>query len=244
MRNSARFVQRYYAAITDVCDTSSLSLASIATTFIDNANTQVKMGTNSWLIILSGVIGATTAFIPGGGSAVAGTITGVLGVGIGILGTAKQAAIDPRFTDFADLQARMGDVKAQTQNTLSAYFDRLYRNSPPQGDQGAGTELAYLLESGAWAEQDMAELEFTKQDMIRMIQSGIISEAWNSQRVVLVSWSQGKLGDVRGYNLDPCFGAPFKYINDLVACENDRNYIFVSIHPLPKRGPPSNSMCF
>lgn len=151
MRNSARFVQRYYAAITDVFDTSALSLASIATTFIDNGKTDTQMGTNAWFIIMSGVIGATTAFIPGGGAAIGGTVAGIMGIGIGILGSAKAVAIDPRFTTFADMQARLGDIKTETQKTLSVYYNRMYRDTPAQGDIGAGTELSYLLESGACA---------------------------------------------------------------------------------------------
>lgn len=240
MRNNARFIQGFYSAITDVFDTSSLSVGDIVNTFIGTDSGDTELGTSSWLIMLSGAIGATTAFIPGGGAALGGMVSGVMGVGIGILSTAKETPIDPRFTTFADLQSRLGDMKLETQNTISAYFDRLYRNSPPNGEQDPGYELSDLLSDGIWAEQDMAQVGFTKNDVVRLIHSAFITEAWNSQKVVLLKWSNGLLGDIDGTNINPCWEDPDwaeQGIDEFVACENDKNFMAVShnhvLFPLP-----------
>lgn len=238
MRNNARFVQGFYSAITDIFDTSSLSVADIVNTFIGTDAGDTEIGASSWFIMLSGAIGATTAFIPGGGAALGGVFAGVMGVGIGILSTAKETPIDPRFTTFADLQARLGDMKLETQNTIGAYFDKLYRNSPPQGEEGPGYELSDLLNTGVWAEQDMAQLSFTKNDMVRLIHSAFITEAWNSQKVVLLKWSDGLLGDIDGTNINPCYedaGWDEQGINEFVTCENDRNWMAVSTRIRPLR---------
>lgn len=218
--------------MTDIFDTSSLAVADIIVTFIGDGAGETEMGTSAWLIILSGAIGATTAFIPGGGAAIGGTVAGIMGVGIGILNTAKSVPIDPRFTTFADLEARVGDIKIETQNTIGAYFDGLYRNSPPQGDAGAGNALVDVMSSGVWAEQDMAELSFTKEDMIRLVHSSIITEAWNSQSVVIIKWSNGLLNDISGTSINPCWEDPGwaeQGIDVYVACENDKNYMAVSL---------------
>lgn len=231
MRNSARFVQGFYAAITDVFDTSSFSIADIVNTFIGEGSDDTEFGAQSWLIMLSGAIGAATAAIPGGGAVAGGMVSGVLTVGVGILGAAKETPVDPRFTTFADLANRLGDMKLETQNTIGAYFNKLYRDSPPQGDEALGFELKDMLADGAWAEQDMAQLSFTKDDMVRLIQSAFITEAWNTQSVVLLKFSNGLLGDIGGTNINPCWEDPGwaeQGIDEFVACENDYNYMVVS----------------
>ena len=229
MRNHARFIQRFYAAITDVFDTGALSIGDIIDTFIGSGGDEFDLGPQAWLIIVGGAVAATTSFIPFGGAAAAGMVSGVLGVGVGIFGGVQEATVDPRFTTFADFQDRLGDMKLETQTGIGAYFDSLFRNSPPNGDP-AGTALFDSLSSGEWAEQDMAKLEITKGEMVRQMHAAIITEAWNSQQVILLKWSNGLLNDINGVTINPCWEDPgwgSAGIDVFVACENDSNYLIV-----------------
>lgn len=231
MRNSARFVQNYYAAITDIFDTSSLAIADLINSFIYQQKYETVMGQAAEIMIMGGVISTVTSLIPGVSAGLGGTAIGnSMSIATGILKTAVETPIDPRFTTFGDMAAEMGQLKLQTQNTISAYFDGLYRNSPPQGDVDAGCQLDNLLASGAWAEQDMAELPFSKGEMIRQIHAGIITEMWNSQTVMLVKWTNGLLDDIHGTLINPCWVDPGwtdAGIDPYVACVNDRNFMMV-----------------
>ncbi|KAH7136355.1 hypothetical protein EDB81DRAFT_762041 [Dactylonectria macrodidyma] len=154
-----------------------------STTFLGSDGSTDELGPVSWFILAQGVIGATTSFIP---VVVAATGVGpaVLGVAVGFLAVIKEPALDPQFTTFADLSARLGDVKSNTQTAMPNHFNALFRNTPLQGGLVAGQELLNLISSGAWANQDVAQLPYSKPDMVRLIESdskqcfGIPEYAW------------------------------------------------------------------
>ena len=235
MKNQVRFVQVFYKALSNVFDTSALKAATIADSFIHEEGQEKALGGLSWLIIAQSILGAVGSVIPYIGPAV-GIVSGGLGVGVAFLAAVKDPARDMRFTNFAALQASLGDVKSQTQSIVADYFDTRFRNTPPNGDADLGNLLADSLHDGTWAEQDIAEVQYKEEDLVRVMHSGIINEAWTSDNVVLVRWSKGKLVDYednpKGFlNVDPCWdNAPFsdEYLPSL-ACENDLNYVVVSL---------------
>lgn len=230
MRNYALFLQRYYTSISNVINTVSLSTGSIADNFAADGGEDIEMNDAAWYTLASGIITAGTAFLPAFGQVTGGSFGGIFTALAGIAG-AMGTVEDPRFTTFADLQSNLGKLKESAQAMIDKYFDRLFRNSPPNKDTDKGTELAKLLQSGIWAEQDTAELSYKESDIIRMIHSSMISELWNAQQFTIVRFSKSTLNDIWGKDYDFCFDNPNDDVADWVACVGDYNYLLVSDIP-------------
>ena len=176
---------------------------------------------------MSTVIGAIGSIIPEA-KAVSAGVSAILKVGSILADTGTTVVEDPRFTDFADFENRFGDAKVQAQSIIEATFKSLFADTPPAGDAGAGTQLSAILSTGAWANQDMAGLTYTRADMVTAMRAGIISEAWNSGQQFIMAWAGGSLNNAGGgdFALDPC-SSPISDLPNNTLCVNGRNYAFL-----------------
>ncbi|KAK1622920.1 hypothetical protein BDP81DRAFT_140982 [Colletotrichum phormii] len=157
MKNYVKFIQTYYTRVSDVITTTSLRTAEISSTFIAPGSSTLEMSPAAWMTIASRGFTAVGAFLgPAGG--IADGVAGLLTAAAGVAGAANSDATDPRFTNFAGLNTKLADMKLAIQSAMEAYFQRLFVNSPPNHDNSRGTELANLLSSGYWANQDLASL--------------------------------------------------------------------------------------
>lgn len=234
MRNLARYIQRWNNILTTGVNMASLFTASIAETFCAHAPKDVDADPTSILTILSGFLTTFGAMGPqGSASATVFSIVGGIGVSNGIAGSiaAEDPIEDVRFTDFSKLQKTLGTLQMTVSKSMSNYYDRLFTITPPEDDWGRATELARLLESGAFASQDVGtgNNKTTAAGMGRLIQASIIAEAWNSQRVAIVKWSKDNDWATRDdYHFNPCFGGKRYGIDYTIACQFDKNYMIVS----------------
>ncbi|SPN96523.1 related to acetylxylan esterase [Cephalotrichum gorgonifer] len=227
MRNLARTLQRWYAVFSDSVDTASLFTASISTEFLWRKPEDVSADPASWLTIVAGMFAAIGAILPPAGNIPANGIAGILTLGAGAAGlTPSDPVEDVRFSDFAKLQSSLGRMKSTVQTAMAEYFDTMLASLPPDGDREKGTELARLLESGAFADQDFGTSEPVDagSDMVTRIRAAIIAEAWNNDHVSIVKWSRtGKMAEY----FDPC-GRDSTVrggTDHAIACQFDNNYI-------------------
>lgn len=227
MRNFARFLQRWRERLTDGVTTSSLYVAEITDTFLSYSAADTGAQAASWLTIGAGMLTTIGAFLPAAGAASWGD---------------ESPVQDPRFTDFSKLEANLGRMKQATVAGITNYFNEMLVNTPPDGDSGKGTQLARMLEGGAFADQDFATGEsFPSVDlMVELIQASIISEAWNSGSVAIVKWSRDHPLSSDYFN--PCFGGERYGLDSHIACQMDKNWVIVGLTaPVWSIGPPVRS---
>lgn len=138
---------------------------------------------------------------------------------------------DLEFVTFADLSTALGEMLTWARGAMSAQFDRYFVETPPNHNRERGSELARMLESGIWANQDIAQAGTSaiwKTDNVKsMVQAAMISEVWNSGGVAIFKWSKDHtLAKDWGFN--PCFGGMKYEMDDHIACINGQNYLIVS----------------
>jgi len=231
MRNHARFLQRWYSVFMDSVDTAELFTSSIATTFLSHAPVDTSAAEAAWLTIAAGMFTAIGAFLPAGGSMPANAVSGVLTAAAGSAGLASQnPPQDPRFDDFGDLQKSLGNMKLVVANAITDYFDRLLTETPPDDDWDRGTELARVLESGVFADQDFAtgESSIDLDVMVNLIRASVISEAWNSGSVAIIKWSKDSYLS-KNFDFNPCFGGERWGMDHAVACQFNKNYMITRL---------------
>lgn len=146
------------------------------------------------------------------------------------MATSENPATDSRFTDFGDMQAKLGDSSQVIENGLQAYFNRLFLGSPTPHDEENGTELANMLKDGIWADKDFApgSTDTDNSIMVHMVQASIIAEAWNAGQVAIAKWSEdGPFGS--NWKFNPCFGGDRYGLDHAVGCKYGKNYMIVSL---------------
>lgn len=233
MHNFASFLQTWYDVFSDSIDTTSLFTAKIASSFLWHSPADVSSDPASWLTIIAGLFTAVGAILPPAGQIPANGISGILTAGAGAAGfTPSDPPEDVRFTDFSELQAALGKMKQMVQGSLTSYFDTMLATLPPDGDRNKGTELARILEGGAFADQDFGikKPNNVVRDMTKVIQASVIAEAWNNGHVIIAKWSHtGKMAEF----FDPCGrdAARRRGIDHACACQFDNNYVIVRMAP-------------
>lgn len=229
MRNFARFLQAWYKQLTDSIDTTSLFTAKFSGTFLYYAAEDASADPASWLTIVAGILATVGVFAPPPAAAGTNAVAGILTAAAGTAGMVGEApGQDPRFTNFGEIQSKLGDMKIAVTTALDDYFDRLFVETPPEKHWERGTELARILEDGAFAAQDFTSTP-RHEDMVNMIKASLINEMWNSGNVAIVKWSNGnELSTSFGYS--PCFKTHSLtlYNKYAVVCEKKQNFLIVS----------------
>lgn len=227
MKNFALFLQRWKEQLENAIGAASLFTAEFADTFI-SYNAQEPAGEVAWLTIVSGLFGSLGAFIPAGGAT--GLAAGLFTVAAGQASLASvDPPFDPRFTNFAAAQANLGRAKIEVMDTMDRYFRRTLAETPPGDHWERGTELARILENGAFADQDIT-ITPSNSTMTRWVQASLISGMWNTGNVAIIKWSKDHKFATE-YGFSPCFGRPGYRLDQAVACVMDHNFLIVSSLP-------------
>ncbi|KAM0263654.1 hypothetical protein ACHAPA_008628 [Fusarium lateritium] len=228
MGNFAKFQQKWYKAIDDGVKEAGLSAASIANTFLVLEPKTSLANPAAWLTIVAGMFTSIGAMAPG--IAVASNVAaGVFTIGAGAASFgADDLESGPQFDSFADLSNTLGELLKWTRKHMGARFNRYFVETPPNHNRDRGSELARVLESGVWADQDVSEKEYgniwTIDDVKSMIVGSMISEMWNTGEVAIFKWSKDHtLAKDWGFN--PCFGGDKYLMDDHIACINGQNYL-------------------
>jgi hypothetical protein len=186
----------------------------------------------AWLTIVAGIfttIGSITPSIINNGANLAG---GVFTIAAGATSFAADSnEPSPEFQSFAKLSEALGKMLSFAKNAMSAQYDQYFVDTPPNNNRGRGSALARVLESGAWANQDIAQAgtdAIWKTDRVKeMVQAAMISEVWNAGEVAIFKWSKDHtLAKDWGFN--PCFGGNKYGMDKHIACINGQNYLIVS----------------
>ncbi|ROT40792.1 hypothetical protein SODALDRAFT_105095 [Sodiomyces alkalinus F11] len=218
MQNLALFLQEWYKELNNAIDSASLFTAQFANTFISYSS-QEPAGEAAWLTIVAGMFGSIGAFSGG-----AGTYSGLITIAAGAASLSSSSPPeDPRFTNFATAQAKLGEAKLEVMDTMDKYFKRLLADTPPNDEWETGTELARIIESGAFADQDIAQAP-SNSTMTRWVQASMISGMWNTGNVAIIKWSNDN-PFARDYGFSPCFGRPGIGNSQAVACVMDHNFL-------------------
>lgn len=229
MRNFARFLQSWYEELGESIDTSSLFTAEFSGTFLSYSAKDSSADPAAWLTIVAGMLTTVGAFGPPGTAVASNAVAGILTAAAGAASMVGQAPVkDPRFTNFGELQSKLGFMKVAVTTALADYFDRIFVKNPPEKHWERGTELARILENGAFASQDFVSTP--RHDVIvNMVKASLINEMWNSGNVAIVKWSNdNELSTKFGYS--PCFETHLLtlYNKHAVACEMGQNFLIVS----------------
>ncbi|KAF4445873.1 hypothetical protein F53441_10435 [Fusarium austroafricanum] len=227
MHNFALFQQHWYDAIEK--GVNEAKPAGIATKFLPVSPKDALASPAAWLTIVAGMftsIGAVS--VPGvsvGSNLAAGIFT--IGAGAASFGAADDGP-SPQFSTFAELEDATAKMLRWTRKAMAAQFDRYFVNTPPDNNRERGSELARALESGLWANQNLAqpasETILPKEKITKMIQSAMISEVWNAGQVAIFKWPKDHtLAKDWGFN--PCFGGDKYGLDKHVACINGQNYL-------------------
>lgn len=229
MRNFARFLQAWYDELNESIDTTSLFTAKFSDTFLYYSAEDASADPASWLTIVAGMLATVGVFAPPPVAAGTNAVAGILTAAAGTAGLVGQApGQDPRFTNFGDMQSKLGFMKTAVTTALNKYFDRLFVDTPPEKHWERGTELARILENGAFADQDFTSTP-THEVMVNMIKGSLINEMWNSGNMAIVKWSnENELSTSFGYS--PCFKTHSLtlYNKYAVVCEKKQNFLIVS----------------
>jgi hypothetical protein len=119
-----------------------------------------------------------------------------------------------------------------TKKAMSAQYDRYFVATPPDHDRERGSQLSKALESGIWANQDIAqagtEAIWNTEKVKGMVQAAMISEVRNAGEVAIFKWGKDHALSKWGFN--PCFGGNKYGMDKHVACikDRDQNYLIVS----------------
>lgn len=213
-------------------DEAGLSAGSIAKTFLVSSPETSLANPAAWLTIVAGMFTSIGAVAPG--IAVASNVAaGVFTIGAGAASFgADDVDSGPQFDSFADLSSSLGKMLEWTRKNMGAQFNRYFVDTPPNNNRERGSELARILESGVWADQDVTDPNYkdiwTIDDVKSMVQGAMISEMWNTGEVAIFKWSKDHpLAKDWGFN--PCFGSESYRMDDYIACINGQNYLIVSL---------------
>ncbi|KAF9880547.1 putative carbohydrate esterase family 3 protein [Colletotrichum karsti] len=239
MANYAHFRQLHAETITIEGLNTALKLPLLSTTFINSKyGSDLSMGAGAWLTLAAGFATTISAVaIPATGP-IGAFFGGLLTVASAIAGSSSDPTFDPRFDTWAQLSADFGKAQEMARDMFAAQYNKLLRDMPPDHDEKAGTELALLLKSGAFASQDIGtgSTEIDTGVQRRMLTASLITAMWNSQRVFAVKFGKDKVKfkDNRDNDIhyDPCFG---KGIDENVAkheiCFDENTNWLIIEHP-------------
>ncbi|SCO35389.1 related to acetylxylan esterase [Fusarium fujikuroi] len=228
MGNFALFQQKWYKAVKDGVDSASKSSGAIADKFLPVSAEDALANPAAWLTIVAGMFTTIGGIAPGmlgnGVNFVAGVLT--IGAGAASFG-ADSTEPSPQFKSFASLDKALGDMVEWTRKAMAAQFNRYFVETPPNNDRPRGSELARAIESGIWANQDIAQADSeTIWDSGRvqsMIEAAMISEMWNTGEVAIFKWSKDH--DLAKWGFNPCFDGNKHDLDKYVACINGHNYL-------------------
>ena len=242
LENFARYLQLLYSSFRDGALIASLDLAQMSLDFINRDESDILTGEAAWLTLFAGVMTSIGSVVPGVGSQGANLAAGILTTAAGAASGASDA-IDMRFDDWAALSASFGDIVTETAGGFVDYYDRLLRQIPDSGNIEAGTELARLVENGAFAD-DTITLNETVIDMDnqkKAIQAAVINMLWREQQMFIVQVPRGKLIEIGGnrplqgdpFSYDPCFGVGAEgdyadILGNKIYCTDTDNWFIVS----------------
>ncbi|KAM0085819.1 hypothetical protein ACKRZS_001908 [Fusarium odoratissimum] len=228
MGNFALFQQKWYKAVKDGVDAASKSSGDIADKFLPVSAEDALANPAAWLTIVAGMfttIGEITPGVLGSGvNFAAGVLT--IGAGAASFG-ADSTEPSPQFKSFANLNKALGDMVEWTRRAMAEQFNRYFVDTPPNNNRERGSELARAIESGIWANQDIAQADSdTIWDSGRvqsMIQAAMISEMWNTGEVAIFKWSRDH--ELAKWGFNPCFDGNKHGLDKHVGCLNDQNYL-------------------
>lgn len=212
--------------LNDVINTAALSTAQITADFRMN-DIDENPDKNAWITIVLGIVGAAGAMVPGLGpvfqaaqvakqtaevamkaaSVATGAAANSMVVFNGVTALTAASERELYFKDFAELQHNLGQFKELAQHSMESYFKEILSERPPIDGRKAGSELDLILQHGYWAEQDHLLQSQGTTNLKKIVQSAIITELWNSQKMVLLKFSP-TLFTWWGYNFPKHFSMP------------------------------------
>ncbi|KAF4983609.1 hypothetical protein FZEAL_1018 [Fusarium zealandicum] len=229
MGNFAQFQQKWYKAVEAGVNSASLSAASIADTFLPVSAEDALASPAAWLTIVAGMFTTIGGVAPGFGGTASNIAAGIMTIGAGAASFgAESTEPSPQFKSFANLDSSLGKMLEWTKKAMAAQFDRYFITTPPNNNRELGSQLARTLESGLWANQDIAQADsdsiWDSGRVKSMLQGAMISEMWNTGQVAIFKWSKDHtLAKDWGFN--PCFGGEKYGMDRHIACINGQNYL-------------------
>lgn len=231
MRNFALFLHNWWDSFHKSVATSDLFTADMVRTFIRQEPSSTVANPNAWLTIVAGMFAGVGAVLPTGGQIGANALAGPSTIAAGAVSFLPSDPVeDPRFDDFAELGAVLGNMEIYVDEGLTQYFYSLYEKAP-EGE--ARMALAYVLEEGTFAHQSSgrSDNEAAGTNMVTPLRAAIIAELWNAGYVGIIKWSDDHPVS-KEWKFSPCFKDNSKQDMDhAVACVNDKNYLIVSSMP-------------
>ncbi|KAH7006574.1 hypothetical protein EDB82DRAFT_493811 [Fusarium venenatum] len=228
MSNFAQFQQKWYEAVGEGVKSAQGSAAGIASTFLPVSAKDAMTSSAAWLTIVAGIfttIGSVTPGIINNGANLAGGAFTIAAGATSFAADFPEPSLE--FQSFADLSDTLGKLLTFSREAMGAQYDRYFVETPPNNDRERGSELSRALESGIWANQDIAQAgtnTIWKPERVKqMIEAAMISEVWNGGEVAIFKW--GKDHALAKWGFNPCFGGDKYGMDKHIACVNGQNYL-------------------
>ncbi|MBE3048678.1 hypothetical protein IMZ48_40505 [Candidatus Bathyarchaeota archaeon] len=170
MSNLARVLQSWLRNFKEGVDTAELYSAEIADRFL-MYSTASPASPSAWLTVAARMFATVGVFAGAAASVSINAVAGLATMAAGASGVdTGSPPEDPRFDTFAELSSTLGDMKLMVEKSITDYFNQLFIEVPEQGNWEQGTQLARILVSGLFANQDIGGGmdDATSTDMTRM----------------------------------------------------------------------------
>lgn len=191
-----------------------LNVAELVSVFQPDPTAPSTAGVSISVAVI-GLVSVFAALIPGLGGIISGTVGGAVGSAMflsnaveGLYKSRKDS--EPVFTQFANISGDLRNFKDHVYDVLTAYFLQVFSDKPPTDGAAQGTDLANLLQDSVWADQDVVLRQRDRPSMIRVLESTVINDIWNSQQKALVKFKDSTFRDFESLTAylswSPCFG--------------------------------------
>lgn len=234
MHNLAGFIDTWEALFFNGAMLADLWTADIARKFLWHSPASDIADPGSWLTIVAGMLTSVGAFVPHVPTqTTANSLAGLGTIAAGAVGFMGSPPEDARFDDFAELSVKLGNYTTMVSQALTGYYNTLFRDTPAEdAEKEEAMMLPDLLWDGYWAHMDAAPATADENAVAMMttqIRASVIAEAWNSDHVGIIKWSEdSEFYKVFGWN--PCFGDKKKHgMDHAVACLEGSKYNYVIV---------------